>query len=313
VLAAAAPLRPVSTTVVIGHQADLIREAYAHRPDVGFVVQEPQLGTGHALLRAEPRLKDASGTVLLLYGDVPLLSSATLDALVGTHRTEHASATVLTATVDRPFGYGRIVRLAGAIARIVEERDTSPAEREIREINAGIYAFELGPLFDSIRGIATANAQGEYYLPDLVSIYRARGLGVTTVTVKNADEIRGINSRTELAEVATIVRQTKNEELMAAGVTIDSVSLDNGFTGWSRRAVIDWPELGARLVMTAGPPLDFLTVFIPPSLPFFCVEPVSHATDAVNLAGAASEVGRRSLEPGATLRASITLTPELIG
>jgi len=100
---------------------------------------------------------------------------------------------------------------------------------------------------------------------------------------------------------------------LAAGVTIDSVSLDNGFTGWSRRAVIDWPELGARLVMTAGPPLDFLTVFIPPSLPFFCVEPVSHATDAVNLAGAASEVGRRSLEPGATLRASITLTPELIG
>ena len=75
---------------------------------------------------------------------------------------------------------------------------------------------------------------------------------------------------------------------LAAGVTIDSVSLDNGFTGWSRRAVVDWPELGARLVMTAGPPLDFLTVFIPPSLPFFCVEPVSHATDAVNLAGAAS-------------------------
>ena len=220
VLAAAAPLRPASTTVVIGHQGDMIRAAYANRPDVGFVVQEPQLGTGHALLMAEPRLKGAAGTVLLLYGDVPLLSGATLEALVGAHRAEQASATVLTATVDRPFGYGRIVRLAGAIARIVEERDTSPAEREIREINAGIYAFELGPLFDSIRSIASANAQGEYYLPDLVSIYRARGLGVTTVPVKNADEIRGINSRTELAEVERIVRQTKNEELMAAGVTI---------------------------------------------------------------------------------------------
>jgi aldose 1-epimerase len=100
---------------------------------------------------------------------------------------------------------------------------------------------------------------------------------------------------------------------LSAGGTIDCVSLDNGFTGWSRRAVIDWPELGARLVMSVEPPLDFLTVFIPPNLPFFCVEPVSHATDALNLDGPAAEVGRRQLAPGATLRASITLTPELIG
>ena len=100
---------------------------------------------------------------------------------------------------------------------------------------------------------------------------------------------------------------------LSAGVMIDSAPLDNGFTGWSRRAVIDWPELGARLVMTAEPPLDFLTVFIPPSLPFFCVEPVSHATDALNLAALAAEVGRRQLAAGATLQASITLTPELTG
>src|SRR5215831_15848666 len=220
VLKAASPLHPASTTVVIGHQAEIVREAYASRPEVGFVIQEPQLGTGHALLMAEPRLQGAAGTVLLLYGDVPLLSAATLEVLVGTHRAQQASATVLTATVDRPFGYGRIVRADGAITRIVEERDASQTERGIREINAGIYAFELGPLFDAIRGIASANAQGEYYLPDLVSIYRARGLGVTTVTVKNADEIRGINSRAELAEVERIVRQTKNDELMAAGVTL---------------------------------------------------------------------------------------------
>jgi bifunctional UDP-N-acetylglucosamine pyrophosphorylase/glucosamine-1-phosphate N-acetyltransferase len=220
VLKAAAPLHPASTTVVIGHQAEIVREAYRSRPEVGFVTQEPQLGTGHALLMAEPRLKGAIGTVLLLYGDVPLLTATTLEVLVGTHRAQQASATVLTATVDRPFGYGRIVRADGAIVRIVEERDASQTEREIQEINAGIYAFELGPLFDAIRGIASANVQGEYYLPDLVSIYRARGLGVTTVTVKNADEIRGINSRAELAEVERIVRQTKNDELMAAGVTL---------------------------------------------------------------------------------------------
>jgi aldose 1-epimerase len=110
---------------------------------------------------------------------------------------------------------------------------------------------------------------------------------------------------TELAQLPIIADVSR-------GVMIDSVPLDNGFTGWSRRAVIDWPELGARLVMTAEPPLDFLTVFTPPDLPFFCVEPVSHATDAVNLTAPAADVGQRRLEPGATLRAIVTLTPEVV-
>jgi aldose 1-epimerase len=99
---------------------------------------------------------------------------------------------------------------------------------------------------------------------------------------------------------------------LSRGVTIDSVPLDNCFTGWSRRAVIDWPELDARLVMTAEPPLDFLTVFTPPDLPFFCVEPVSHATDAVNLTAPVADVGQRRLESGGTLRAIVTLTPEVV-
>ena len=127
---------------------------------------------------------------------------------------------MLTAQVDRPYGYGRIVRTNGGIARIVEERDASPAERGIKEVNAGIYAFDLEPLFDAIKSIAPQNAQGEYYLPDLIGIYRRRKLGVSTLTVENASEIRGINSRSELAEVGAIVRQMKNEELMAAGVTL---------------------------------------------------------------------------------------------
>jgi bifunctional UDP-N-acetylglucosamine pyrophosphorylase / glucosamine-1-phosphate N-acetyltransferase len=220
VLSAAAALAPSSTTVVVGHQADRIAQAYAGRADVQFVTQEPQLGTGHALLQAEPRLTGATGTVVLLYGDVPLLRAATLETLVAHHRAQAAAATVLTAVLERPYGYGRILRLEGAIARIVEERDASPAERAIHEVNAGIYAFDLAPLFGAIRSIASENAQGEYYLPDLISIYRKRGLGVTSVTVERVDEIRGINSRTELAELERIVRQTKNEELMAAGVTL---------------------------------------------------------------------------------------------
>jgi aldose 1-epimerase len=118
---------------------------------------------------------------------------------------------------------------------------------------------------------------------------------------------------TDAAMLPTELAPSPVTARLSAGETIDSVPLDNGFTGWSRRAVIDWPEWGARLVMTAERGLDFLTVFIPPSLPFFCVEPVSHVTDAVNLTGPAAEVGRRTLAPGATLQASITLTPELSG
>jgi len=220
VLQAADAIAPSTMTLVIGHGADLLRSAMVSRPNVGFVVQEPQLGTAHALQQAEPRLAGRQGTVVLLSGDVPLLTGATLRRLVETHQAAGAAATVATAIVERPYGYGRIVRTKGRIARIVEERDASPEVRQIREINSGIYAFDLAPLFEALRGIASQNAQGEYYLTDLIAIYRRRKLPVETLVVDNPQEIRGINSRTELAEVSHIVRQTKNEELMAAGVTI---------------------------------------------------------------------------------------------
>jgi bifunctional UDP-N-acetylglucosamine pyrophosphorylase / glucosamine-1-phosphate N-acetyltransferase len=220
VLASAGTLAPRTVTVVVGHAADRIQEAYKAAPGLRFVLQEPQLGTGHALLQTEPLLRDATGTALLLYGDVPLLSAETLNRLVQQHQRDGAAATVVTALVDRPYGYGRIVRTNGGIARIVEERDASPVERGIKEVNAGIYAFDLGPLFDAVKSIAPQNTQGEYYLPDLIAIYRRRKLVVSTLTVENASEIRGINSRSELAEVGAIVRQMKNEELMAAGVTL---------------------------------------------------------------------------------------------
>jgi bifunctional UDP-N-acetylglucosamine pyrophosphorylase/glucosamine-1-phosphate N-acetyltransferase len=221
VLAAASALNPRTTTMVIGHEADALKGALQGRTDITFVVQEPQRGTAHALLMAEPALGGQTGTVVLLYGDVPLLSAETLRLLRDRHTTTRASATVLTAIVARPHGYGRIVRSGEQIAHIVEERDASSAEREIREINSGIYAFALDGLFDAVRAIQPQNAQGEYYLTDLVAIFRQRGLRVETVTVSNVDEIRGINSRSELAEVSRIVRQRKNDELMAAGVTIE--------------------------------------------------------------------------------------------
>ena len=220
VLHAADSLVPATVTVVVGHRGDQIRQHLGARRNLQVVVQEPQLGTAHALQQSESVLRGETGTLVLLSGDVPLLRPETLLGLTDTHRRAKAAATVVTATVDRPYGYGRIVRTGGRIVRIVEERDASPTERKIREINSGIYAFDLEPLFDALRGVASQNAQGEYYLTDLVGIYRRRKLPVETVMVAHPDEIRGINSRTELAEVSRIVRQNKNEELMAAGVTL---------------------------------------------------------------------------------------------
>jgi bifunctional UDP-N-acetylglucosamine pyrophosphorylase / glucosamine-1-phosphate N-acetyltransferase len=220
VLGTAQALNPETVTIVVGHEAESVRLSAGKSPNIGWALQEPQLGTAHALQQTESRLAEQRGTVILLSGDVPMLKAATLTRLVDAHQSARAAATVVTAIVDRPYGYGRIVRTRGRIARIVEERDASPDVRQIREINGGIYAFDLAPLFDALRGIASQNAQGEYYLTDLIAIYRRRKLRVETLLVDNPQEIRGINSRTELAEVSRIVRQTKNEELMAAGVTI---------------------------------------------------------------------------------------------
>jgi len=220
VLRAAAPLSPETVVVVVGHEAELVTARLASRSSTTFAVQEPQLGTGHALLQAEPALSGKCGTVVVLSGDVPLLRPETLDRLVQTHLAQRAAATVLTATVTDPTGYGRIVRTDGRIAAIVEHRDASPDVRAITEVNSAIYAFDLAPLFESLRGIGSANAQGEYYLPDLVRMYRERGLPVETVLLDDPTEVMGVNTRRELAYVAARLRDRKNDELMAAGVTI---------------------------------------------------------------------------------------------
>ena len=220
VLRAADALRPATTVLVIGHLADRVKTALAKRPGLRFALQEPQLGTGHALLQAEAHLEGASGTLVLLSGDVPLLQAETLERLVRQHESAGAAATVLTARVSGPHEYGRIVREGGRIAAIVEHKDATPAQRAIDEINSGIYAFALEPLFDALRSIGSANAQGEYYLPDLVRIYRSRGKAVETVVLDDPRQILGVNSRKELADVSAILKATKNDALMASGVSI---------------------------------------------------------------------------------------------
>jgi bifunctional UDP-N-acetylglucosamine pyrophosphorylase/glucosamine-1-phosphate N-acetyltransferase len=220
VIRAARAVSPATVTVVTGHGAVQVQSYLGIYPYAATVLQEPQLGTAHALQQVEPALAGKTGTLVLLSGDVPLLSGHTLSHLVESHKQAGAAATVLTAVVERPYGYGRIVRAGDTIAKIVEERDASPGERAIKEINSGIYAFDLEPLFDALRSIASQNAQGEFYLTDLVGIYRRRGLVVETVQARTSDEIRGVNSRAELGEVGRLVRQKKNEELMASGVTL---------------------------------------------------------------------------------------------
>ena len=222
VLRSIAPLTPASTVLVVGHGADEVKAAITGRPGLEFVVQSPQLGTGHALLQAEPALRHRTGTVLLLYADVPLLRTETLTRLLDAHRASGAAATVLTVTLDAPHGYGRIVRdAAGKLSRIVEQRDASREERAIREINTGIYALELGPLFDALRQLPSNNAQGEYYLTDLIAAYRRQGLVLETLGLEAPEEVRGVNSRVDLAELGRVLRDRKNHEVMLSGVTLE--------------------------------------------------------------------------------------------
>jgi bifunctional UDP-N-acetylglucosamine pyrophosphorylase/glucosamine-1-phosphate N-acetyltransferase len=222
VLATVSGLDVTERVIVIGHGADDVRAALAAHDGLRFVVQSPQLGTGHALLQAEPALAGRTGTVLLLYADVPLLEAGTLSRLLETHRAARAAATVLTADLADPYGYGRIVRDAsGDLVRIVEERDASASERAVREVNSGIYAFELEPLFSSLHQLATDNAQGEYYLTDLIAAYRQQGARLATLRLSKADELRGVNSRVDLAELTAVLRQRKCRDLMLSGVTLE--------------------------------------------------------------------------------------------
>jgi bifunctional UDP-N-acetylglucosamine pyrophosphorylase/glucosamine-1-phosphate N-acetyltransferase len=221
VLRTARALGPATTTIVIGHGARLVEEALTRQAGLRFVVQEPQLGTAHALLQAEPVLAGRSGTLLMLSGDVPLLRSDTVRRLLAAHAGNSAAVTVLTALVGDASGYGRIVRENGSFARIVEERDASAAERAISEINSGVYAFDLAPLFVALRSLGSQNTQREYYLPDIVAAYRREGRAVEAVLTDNPDEIRGINSRRELADMNAVLWQSRNNELMSSGVTIE--------------------------------------------------------------------------------------------
>ena len=217
-------LAPSRVVLVVGHQAELVRAAAAAvaLPGLQSVLQVEQRGTGHAVRCAAEALAGFDGDVIVLYGDVPLIRAETLEALVATHRREDAALTLLTLHFSDPTGYGRIVRDgAGRIRGIVEERDASPAERAITEINPGFYCIRSDVLWPLIERLRPNNAQGELYLTDVVGLAAADGRRVASVGVDDADEVAGVNSRLELAGMERRVRTTLVERFMAAGVTFE--------------------------------------------------------------------------------------------
>lgn len=206
--------------LVIGHQAEALR-AELSDPDLSFAVQEEQLGTGHAVACAASSLAGFKGTILILCGDVPLIRPATIRAMHEAHRASGAVLTVMTARVAEPYGYGRVIKGAnGRVLRIVEEKDASPEERDCREINAGIYCVAAEFLFEAVANLSNDNAQGEYYLTEIIATANARGLPCAAFTVDDPREIMGVNDRAQLAEAARIARERINNRLMLDGVTI---------------------------------------------------------------------------------------------
>ena len=203
--------------VVVGHGREGIEVSIQQRAEI--VVQEEQLGTGHAIMQAIPFLKDAQ-TVLVLSGDQPLLKPETLLALVEMHQAQGASATVLTASMDQPFGYGRIIKDGENLVKIIEEKDATSVEREIKEINTGTYCFKASALISALTKITTQNAQGEYYLTEVFEVFSNLKEKMLTYLTSDSHEALGINSRGQLAEAEAILRKNILEHWMAEGVTL---------------------------------------------------------------------------------------------
>lgn len=202
-------LNSVKTILIVGHKRELVKEACTGM-DVLFATQDPQLGTGHAVQMTEEQLNDFDGDVLVLSGDVPLLTFETLDDLIKTHQHNDAYATLLTSVLDDPTGYGRVMRNSDeSVIKIVEHKDANEEERAVNEINVGIYVFKSRDLFAALKLVKNDNAQGEYYLPDVISIFISENKKVLAVKTDNFDETRGINNIEQLQEAETILKSRR--------------------------------------------------------------------------------------------------------
>ena len=211
-------IEPEKTVTVIGHKAELVEQVLAGQTE--FVRQTEQLGTGHAVMMAEPVLENLAGQTLVIAGDTPLITGESLKNLIDFHINHKNVATILTAEADNPFGYGRIVRNQhGEVIKIVEQKDASDFEQQIKEINTGTYVFDNARLFEALKNINTNNAQGEYYITDVIGIFRENGEKVGAYTLKDFDESLGVNDRVALATAESVMRRRINQQHMINGVS----------------------------------------------------------------------------------------------
>ncbi|MDO4540606.1 MAG: bifunctional UDP-N-acetylglucosamine diphosphorylase/glucosamine-1-phosphate N-acetyltransferase GlmU [Syntrophomonadaceae bacterium] len=218
-------------TLVLGHGREEVEALFAGQSDITYALQEEQLGTGHAMLMAAPYFQD-DDTVLVLAGDTPLLRPVTLIDFMAAYRQQGFGAAVLSTRLDDPTGYGRIVRdRKGQLQAIVEEKDADTDIKAIKEINSGMYCFNAGTAFAALRELGNDNAQGEYYLTDILAILREQGQPVQCICVDAKEDIYGINDRRQLAAAEKVLRRRKNDEVMLSGVTLmdpDTVYIDVG-------------------------------------------------------------------------------------
>jgi bifunctional UDP-N-acetylglucosamine pyrophosphorylase/glucosamine-1-phosphate N-acetyltransferase len=221
IAAATRVVPPNDVFAVIGHEADRVRSAVAHT-GVNFVLQAAQRGTGHALMVAQPALSSYDH-VIVLSGDAPQITPQTIARLLNFHLDEQAAMTLLSADLDHPTGYGRVLRKSprsAEVQAIIEEKSASPAQKRIREINAGFYVFAVPQLFSHIQKLSTANPHGEYYLTDMAEVLRKARERVVAWKTENSAEVLGANTRVELSFIDYQMRMRKCHELMAEGVTI---------------------------------------------------------------------------------------------
>ncbi|MCD8509619.1 MAG: bifunctional UDP-N-acetylglucosamine diphosphorylase/glucosamine-1-phosphate N-acetyltransferase GlmU [Bacillus sp. (in: Bacteria)] len=204
---------------VVGHGADKVKEQLGS--GLSYVLQEEQLGTGHAVMQADDILKNDKGTTIVLCGDTPLLTKDTINALIEEHENKKAKATILTAVADDPTGYGRVIRdSTGMVSKIVEHKDATEAEREEKEINTGTYCFDNEALFQALKNVGNDNVQGEYYLPDVIEILQQQGEVVAAYETRDFNETMGVNDRVALSLAEKHMKRRINEQMMVNGVTI---------------------------------------------------------------------------------------------
>ncbi|AMB99178.1 bifunctional N-acetylglucosamine-1-phosphate uridyltransferase/glucosamine-1-phosphate acetyltransferase [Aerococcus urinaehominis] len=291
---------------IVGHGADQVKAALGDRS--AYCLQAEQLGTGHAVLQAEELLGDKEGTTLVISGDTPLFTSQTLKDLVDLHQKEGAKATLLTAHADNPFGYGRVIRSSdGSVLKVVEQKDANEAEQAVQEVNTATYVFDNQALFQALGQVGNDNAQGEYYLPDVIGILQDQGDKVAAYQMPDLAEAMGVNDRVALAEANQVYYRRNNDFHMRNGVTIvdpASVFIEAGVEIGADTVIEPNVQLRGKTIIGEDCHIDSRTI-ITDSTIGNRVEISSSDIESAKVADDVTIGPNAHLRPGADLRAGV--------